>query len=123
MDTLSIAELTEDERVGLKLLIIIDPGDRISNFIDLAEINAAYIYSHSLDLTIFLQNLFFTTIVCIHYLIKIKIHTYISLNYISLNNIGHYFVEMSKFFIKSNLHIQVDIYEIIILNPNQLSFD
>lgn len=54
MDALSIAELTEDERVGLKLLIIIDPGDRISNFIDLAEITAAHIPYHSLDLTILL---------------------------------------------------------------------
>lgn len=75
MDTLLIAELTEDERVGLKLLIIIDPGDRISNFIDLAEINAAYIYSRPFDLTILLQNLFFITILCIYYLIKIEIHT------------------------------------------------
>lgn len=75
MDTLSIAELTEDERVGLKLLTIIDPGDRISNFIDLAEINAAYIYSRPCDLTILLQNLFFITILCIYYLIKIEIHT------------------------------------------------
>jgi len=54
MDTLSIAELTEDERVGLKLLTIIDPGDRISNFIDLAEITAEHIYSRSFDLKIHL---------------------------------------------------------------------
>lgn len=31
-------ELTADQRVSLKLLTIIDPGDRTSNFIDLAEI-------------------------------------------------------------------------------------
>lgn len=31
-----IAKLTEDERVSPKLLTIIDPGDRISNLIDLA---------------------------------------------------------------------------------------
>lgn len=33
-------ELTDGERVGLKLLTIIDPGDRTSNFIDLAETTA-----------------------------------------------------------------------------------
>lgn len=38
--TPSIAELTDGERVSLKLLTIIDPGDQTSNFIDLAEIIA-----------------------------------------------------------------------------------
>lgn len=59
---------TEDEQVGLKLLTIIDPGDRISNFIDLiAEIIAdAHIYSCSPDLTILLYKaLFLTTILYI----------------------------------------------------------
>lgn len=47
MDTLSIAELIEDEQVSLKLLTVIDPGDRISFFIDFAEtiIFSRFVYS------------------------------------------------------------------------------
>lgn len=127
MDTLSIAELTEDERVSLKLLTIIDPGDRISNFIDLAEITfAAHIYScllQSLSILVFYDS---STKPVSYYC---HVYPLLDKNKNSKNSIYMYVVKQYRSLFRGNAEIfnkkqftyinRYFTYEIIILNPNQ----